>query len=93
MVTESWERIDHRLHSIDVALVHSLSEEQQQEAAWAAVFLHRTMGQHLGRRVTQPQPSLDHRCYHSLVVRQSHYLGQVQAMGRRPHARLAFDDA
>lgn len=93
VVKGSWERIDHLLRLVDVVLVHPLSGERQQGAASVVVFSHRTMGQHLGLRVTRLQPSLDHRCCHSSAVLQSHSLAQVQAMARRPHARLASDDA
>lgn len=92
-MTESLERIGHRLHLVDVALVRLLSEEQQRGAASAAVFSHRTMGRHLGRRATQLRPNLGRRCRHSSAVLQALVLAQVQVMVHRPHARLTSDDA
>lgn len=92
-MTESWEQIGRRLHLFGVALVRLLSGEQQQGAASAAVFSHRTMGQHLGRRATQLRPNLGRRCRYSSAVLQALVLAQVQVMVHRPHARLAFDDA
>jgi hypothetical protein len=94
---ESWVQIGHHPDLVDVepGLVPQQFGEQRREFASAVAFSYKTMDQRSIQRVTLPQPNLGHRCCHSSAVQQLHALAlaQVLAMVRRPHARLAFDDA